>query len=296
VNILLTGASGFLGHILHSALRNNVVYTLGRHNSSITADISVSVTQNLPKCDLVIHAAGKAHVVPRNSQEEDAFFTVNVQGTKNLLNALKKSFLPKNFVFISSVAVYGINEGVLINEEQPLNAMDSYGISKIQAESIIQQWCKEHGIICTILRLPLVVGPNPPGNLGRMINAIKKGYYCNIGGGHARKSMVLANDISKILCTLNLKGGIYNLTDGYHPSINEMAHCIALQIGIKKIINMPYWFAKIIAQMTNLLGQRGPINNNKLTKIVNTLTFDDSKARRELGWLPTPVLKGFKIK
>ncbi len=296
MNILLTGASGFLGHILHSALRNNVVYTLGRHNSSITADISVSVTQNLPKCDLVIHAAGKAHVVPRNSQEEDAFFTVNVQGTKNLLNALKKSFLPKNFVFISSVAVYGINEGVLINEEQPLNAMDSYGISKIQAESIIQQWCKEHGIICTILRLPLVVGPNPPGNLGRMINAIKKGYYCNIGGGHARKSMVLANDISKILCTLNLKGGIYNLTDGYHPSINEMAHCIALQIGIKKIINMPYWFAKIIAQMTNLLGQRGPINNNKLTKIVNTLTFDDSKARRELGWLPTPVLKGFKIK
>ena len=296
MNILLTGASGFLGHILHSALRNNVVYTLGRHNSSITADISVSVTQNLPKCDLVIHAAGKAHVVPRNSQEEDAFFTVNVQGTKNLLNALKKSFLPKNFVFISSVAVYGINEGVLINEEQPLNAMDPYGISKIQAESIIQQWCKEHGIICTILRLPLVVGPNPPGNLGRMINAIKKGYYCNIGGGHARKSMVLANDISKILCTLNLKGGIYNLTDGYHPSINEMAHCIALQIGIKKIINMPYWFAKIIAQMTNLLGQRGPINNNKLTKIVNTLTFDDSKARRELGWLPTPVLKGFKIK
>jgi nucleoside-diphosphate-sugar epimerase len=296
VNILLTGASGFLGNILHAAIQDDDVYTLGRHNCTITADISVSVNQNLPKCDLVIHAAGKAHVVPRNTKEKESFFTVNVEGTKNLLIALKKSSLPKNFVFISSVAVYGINEGELINEEHPLQAKDSYGLSKIQAERIIQQWCKENGIICTILRLPLVVGPNPKGNLGSMINAIKKGYYCNIGGGHARKSMVLANDISKILCTLNLKDGIYNLTDGYHPSINEMAHCIALQLGIKKIINMPYWFAKIIAQMSNLLGQRALFNTDKLTKTVNTLTFDDSKAQRELGWLPTPVLKGFDIK
>lgn len=46
---------------------------------------------------------------------------------------------------------------------------------------------KQHNVVCTILRLPLLVGTNPPGNLGAMIKGIARGYYFNIGGGKSKK-------------------------------------------------------------------------------------------------------------
>lgn len=104
----------------------------------------------------------------------------------NLLRGLEKNKLPKEFVFISSLAVYGKEEEVNINENYPLNAKDPYVLSKINSEKLIQDWCKKDNVICTILRLPLLVGESPPGNLGAMIKA-NKGYYFNIGGDKAKK-------------------------------------------------------------------------------------------------------------
>jgi nucleoside-diphosphate-sugar epimerase len=132
------------------------------------------------------------------SSSSSEFFNVNVIGTSNFLESLSVS-IPKQFVFISSVSVYGLIEGENIDESHPLLALDPYGKSKIEAEKLVKEWCKERNVICTILRLPLVVGVNPPGNLGTMLRAIKNGYYFNIAGGNANKSMVLASDISKFL-------------------------------------------------------------------------------------------------
>jgi nucleoside-diphosphate-sugar epimerase len=237
-----------------------------------------------------------AHILPKNKNEENAFFKVNVNGTQNLLNALDLAFLkPRFFIFISSVAVYGLNSGENINEDYPLLANDSYGKSKIETERLVNEWCVKNGIICTILRLPLLVGTNPKGNLGAMIKAIKNGYYFNIAGGHAKKSMVLATDVSKFILKASEVGGIYNLTDGYNPSFYELSNFISEQMKKKNIHNMPYIIAKLIAFFGDGLGKYFPMNSTKMKKITSTLTFDDSKARLAFGWNPNPILNNFKI-
>ena len=145
------------------------------------------------------------------------------------------------------------------------------------------------------MRLPLLVGANPPGNLGAMIAGLKKGFYFNIAGGNARKSMVLAADVSKIILKVAAIGGVYNLTDGYHPNFYEMSHLINRQLGKDKVNNIPIWVATFIAFFGDIIGSKFTINSDKLNKLNATLTFDDTKARQEFGWNPESVLTGFKI-
>jgi nucleoside-diphosphate-sugar epimerase len=299
-SILLTGASGFLGKSIVRTLATQQVKVvlIGRHmNDDIFCDLSLSYPL-IPahNIDVVIHSAGKAHIMPKNDTEKQAFFDVNVKGTQNLLHAIEASGkLPKSFIFISTVAVYGVDQGMNIDENAPLLAKDPYGLSKIQAEQIVLVWCEENNVICTILRLPLLAGANPPGNLGTMIKGIKKGYYSNIAGGRAQKSMVLASDIAQCILKVSEIGGIYNLTDGYHPTFSELSRTISLQLGRKYVPNIPLFFAKIMAKFGDFYGDNFPINSSKLLKIVSPLTFDDSKARKAFGWNPRKVLEGFNI-
>ncbi|MGB4774737.1 MAG: NAD-dependent epimerase/dehydratase family protein [Daejeonella sp.] len=295
--ILITGSTGFLGKAIIKELDHLTIETLCRSNSSYNFDLSKEIPHVNGQYECVIHAAGKAHIVPTTEDEKHDFFNINVNGTKNLLRGLEKvASLPKYFIFISSVAVYGLENGVNIAEDTQLNSVDPYGKSKIEAEHLVQNWCRENNILCSILRLPLLVGQNPPGNLGAMIKGIRKRYYVNIAGGRAKKSMVLAEDVAKIIPKVAKIGGIYNLTDDYHPSFKELSNLIADQLGKNQPLNLPYSIAKLIAIMGDLLGNIAPINSDKLKKITSDLTFDDSKAQNILGWNPTPVLKGLKIK
>lgn len=294
MKILLTGSSGFLSSFLIKGILNCNILKLSRTKSDYNIDLSEYTPVFNKNFDLVIHAAGKAHSKPKTQEEIDSFNNINVIGTQNLLNGLINN-LPKQFVFISSVSVYGLIEGENISESTPLLANDPYGKSKIEAESIVRTWCEEHNVICTILRLPLVVGENPPGNLGAMIRGIKKGYYFNIAGGNSKKSMVLASDIAKFILIASEVGGTYNLTDGIHPTFNKLSHSIANKLGRSFVPNLPLFIAKILAKVGDLFGDVFPINSNKLLKITSTLTFDDSKARIAFGWNPTPVLESFKL-
>jgi len=294
--MLISGARGFLGDILTHTLTHAGITTIGRSaTDDIHADLKFQIPAIQKTNDIIIHAAGKAHVVPKTEAERQEFFDVNVTGTQNLLRGLEKApGLPKCFVFISSVAVYGLETGHLISEDAPLLAEDPYGRSKIQAEKIIEEWCAKNNVVCTILRLPLLAGPNPPGNLKSMISGIKKGYYFNVAGGKAKKSIVLAQDVAEIIPTVAKVGGIYNLTDGYHPDFSELSKLIAKQLGKSKPLNMPMWVAKLFAKIGDRLGAKAPINSDKLNKITSDLTFDDSKARELLGWNPIKILDGFK--
>jgi nucleoside-diphosphate-sugar epimerase len=296
MNILLTGSNGFFGKIILSHLSNsNILWGLSRNGSDYNCYLEKHVPKFNLNFNLVIHAAGKAHSLSKKIQDSSDLHVVNVIGTQNLLEGLVKSGIPKYFVFISSVSVYGKDFGSGIDENAPLLAKDPYGLSKIQAEKIILDWCKKHNVICTILRLPLLVGQNPPGNLGAMINGIQKGYYFNIAGGNARKSMVLAEDVAKSILKVAEIGGIYNLTDGYHPSFAELSNHISYQLGKGRPVNLPLWLVNIIAKLGDLLGNNSPVNSNKFKKIISDLTFDDSRAREAFGWNPTPVLEGFKF-
>lgn len=296
-SVLLSGASGFLGKYIYNDLVRLVnISTISRTGADISVDLSRE-TPTLQKVDLVVHCAGKAHVVPRSEAEAKAFFDVNVNGTRNLLYGFEKiNNFPKSFVFISTVAVYGCDTGSMINEDSALNATDPYGKSKIEAEKLVEEWCAKHQVICSILRLPLLAGTNPPGNLGAMINGLRKGYYFNIAGGKAKKSMVMADDVAKIIPIAAQVGGVYNLTDGIHTSFRELSIVISQQLGKNIPMSIPLRMAKLMAKIGDLLGNRSPINSNKLAKITHDLTFDDSKARKMLNWNPKPVLESFNIK
>lgn len=294
--LLFTGGTGFLGKNVMPILEKQYEVTtcgitLGNIIKTNLAKEVPTLTQHF---DIVLHAAGKAHSIPKNLAEEQVFFEINLQGTINLCAALEKAGVPNSFIFISSVSVYGLDQGELITENDSLLATDPYGVSKIRAESLVQEWCKQHNVVCAILRLPLVVGVNPPGNLGAMIRGIDKGYYFNIAGGKAKKSMVLAEDVAKILTKASEMGGVYNLTDGYHPSFYEFSNTISKQYRKSRIINLPFFIAKSVALLGDVVGNSFPLDSNKLRKINSELTFDDSKARKFLGWNPNKVLDYYK--
>ena len=296
MNILLTGASGFLGgSIIKELSSENSLFSLSRNSG----DYQFSLENEIPNFndffDLVIHAAGKAHFVPKTEDEKKQFYDVNVVGIQNLLKGLEVSGVPKQFVFISSVSVYGQEQGLNITEDCTLVAKDAYGLSKIEAEALLQKWCAQHNVVCTILRLPLLVGENPPGNLGAMHRGIAKGYYFNIGGGIAQKSMVLAEDVANFIPKIATRGGTYNLTDGFHPTFFELSCAIAKQLKKSRPMNMPLIAAKTIGLLGDFLGSKAPINSLKLKKITADLTFDDSKARVK-GWRPRNVLDWYKNK
>lgn len=294
--MLLTGSNGFLGKSIKLELAGRFqIHELSRSSGKYVIDLAKDIPDFADQYALVIHAAGKAHKYQVGLKHSDDFYKINVQGTHNLLKGLEKTKPPRSFIFISSVSVYGLSKGDDINECSPLLAKDLYGRSKILAEELVWNWCTENNVICTILRLPLIAGLNPPGNLGEMINSIKKGYYFNIGGGSAKKSMVLASDVAKCIVKASDVGGIYNLTDGYHPTFLELSESISVQLGKGSPKNLPLRLAKIIAFGGDLIGLKAPLNSLKLKKIIFSLTFNDSKARESIGWSPTPVLEGFKI-
>lgn len=298
MNLLFTGASGFLGQNILPALKNQFdnVTTLGHLESDhITIDLSSSVPDLKENYEVVLHAAGKAHVIPKNKEEEDTFYKINYEGTKNLCLALERNRIPKSFIFISTVAVYGCEYGNLITEDHPLEGKTPYAQSKIMAEQFLTEWCNTNNIILTILRPSLLAGKNPPGNLGAMIKGINKGFYLNIGGGKAKKSVLMAEDIARLVPLVSQKGGVYNVCDSVHPSFGELSIVIANQLGKSKPKSIPLWLAKVMACGGNLLGNKAPINSDKLSKLTKSLTFSNKKAVTELEWTPLNVLTSLEI-
>lgn len=297
MNLLFTGASGFLGNNVRPILEQKYqVVTIGlTSEDNYTVNIAKEVPELKEHCEIVLHAAGKAHVVPCTEEEKKAFYDVNLQGTKNLCAALEKSSIPQAFIFISTVAVYGCEFGSNITEEHPLNGDTPYALSKIQAEEFLKDWCSNHEVVLSIIRPSLIAGPNPPGNLGAMIKGIQTGRYLSIGGGKARKSVLMVEDIARLVPLLVEKGGIYNVCDDEQPSFRQLENVICAQLGKRLPLSIPYWMAKCMAIVGDCLGKKAPINSLKLKKITESLTFSNEKVKRELGWKPTPVLENFKI-
>lgn len=295
--LLFTGGTGFLGkNIMPLLTKTYEVVTCGiAPDDAIQANLAKEVPQLDQHFDVVLHACGKAHVVPKTEAEKQAFFDVNYQGTVNLCSALEKVGVPKALVFISTVAVYGCEYGNLITEEHPLNGGSPYAKSKIMAERYLTEWGKKHNVVLGILRPSLLAGKNAPGNLGAMVNGVRKGFYMNIAGGSVVKSILMAEDIARILPFLIEKGGIYNVCDTRQPSFGELSISVAKQLGKRKPISIPYWMAWCMAKVGDLLGSKAPINSYKLKKMTKSLTFSNEKARRELGWEPMDVLENYKV-
>lgn len=296
--LLFTGASGFLGYNIRPILEISYdVQTVGLTDAD---DYKINMAREVPpintRYDVVLHAAGKAHTVPKTEAEKQVFYDVNYQGTVNLCKALEVAGTPKALIFISTVAVYGCEFGDLIDESHPLNGNTPYADSKIKAEKYLTEWCGKHGVVLGILRPSLLAGKNAPGNLGAMVNGIRKGFYMNIAGGKVVKSILMAEDIARLVPILEEKGGIYNVCDTRQPSFGEISESVARQLGKRKPLSIPYWVAWCMAKVGDLLGAKAPINTYKLEKMTKSLTFSNEKARQELGWEPLDVLDNYRVK
>lgn len=296
--ILFTGASGFLGRNIYPILSQEFrIDTIGLSTQdTFNIDLSTKIPELNQSYNIVLHAAGKAHTIPHSKEEENQFFQINLKGTQNLCTALEVNKLPRSIIFISTVAVYGLEKGSDINEKQALMGNSPYAISKILAEEYLKSWCANNKVILGILRPSLIAGKDPPGNLGAMIHGIQSGKYFRIGDGTARKSILMAEDIAKIIPKLAEIGGVYNVCDSHHPSFAELDELISNQLNKKIPKSIPYWTAKCLAYFGDHIGNKFPFDSVRLEKVTQSLTFSNEKAKRELEWEPLEVLQNFKIR
>ena len=251
--------------------------------SDIVIDLSINRLSKI-EVDYVIHVAGKAHVTPKSAEVKEEFFNVNYVGTNNLLHGLDTTKL-QSIIFISTVAVYGKEIGELIDEKSPLLGNTAYALSKIQAEQSIIDFGITNNIKTVVLRLPLVSGKNPPGNLSAIIEAIDKGYYFRIGKGEAKKSIIAAADVANLIPELFDLNGVYNLTDIKHPMISEIDSIIAKKFN-KRIKRIPKGLIRIIAKIGDIF-PFFPFNSSRFDKLTKNLTFSNKKLFNEIKYRPS---------
>jgi len=176
--VLITGANGFIGSVLCSRLvaeKWNVSGTVRSAEnyssvqgvkSVIIGDIDTATDWNaaLQGIDTVVHLAARVHVMKDSSAEPlQAYREVNVYGTERL--ALQAADAGVNrFIFLSTVKVNGEENRKAYTESDRPSPMDSYGISKMEAELKLRKIAAETGMAVVILRPPLVYGPGVKAN------------------------------------------------------------------------------------------------------------------------------------
>ncbi len=292
---LVSGAFGFLGNIICRSLLNYDFYvdTIDLdQNATFVNDISKEISPFSKKYELVVHSAGLAHILSKTKEEENQFYEINYQGTINICKAFE-AHPPNTFVFISTIAAYGKDIGTELEESTALEGTTPYAKSKIMAEEFLLDWCKEFDVNLVVLRLPLVAGSKAKGNLGAMVKGIKKGYYFNIKKSKAKKSIVLAEDIARLIPNLIGHKGIYNLAGDKDYTFKEISDIIRKQLGDKKVLSLPNWIVKFLAKVGDII-KFFPLNSATYMKMTNDLTVSAEKAKNELAWNPRP-LSNYKI-
>lgn len=271
VSVLLVGAYGLLGGYIRKEFEKENLQTLGMNpKNDYKTDLSKDVPQIRKQYDLVIFNAGVI--------DEKYALSKNSAFTKNLICGLN-IYPPKYMVYISSLSVYGLEYGEDIDESYPLNPTTDYGRSKMFAEQELQRWCNEKGTILTILRPAMIFGNGVHGKAKEMFDAIIQGRYFHITENQARRSIVMADDVAKAVRLLYDKGGIYNVTDGYNPTIIELADSMAANVYTnKRIMSCPLKWLKIAAKIGDTITPLGRLlNTEKLKILTSTLIFSNKK-------------------
>lgn len=169
----ITGSSGFIGSHLCNKLqsKNYKVYKYTRSknhskdNSYRFFDMLKINPENLDLSDLsiFIHAAGMAH-----GYFSSEIKVIEFRALKQILKKCKQNNI-KKFIYISSVSVYGYNSSnKLLDASKEPNPKSEYAKSKLNCEKYIEEFCTKNNINFIILRSPIVLSINAPGNLKKL--------------------------------------------------------------------------------------------------------------------------------
>jgi UDP-glucose 4-epimerase len=311
MKVLVTGAKGFIGKVIVTELeKNNIeVFQIIRpktdsesiHAGNKAKIFFVDITdyknfreiEGLEKIDAIIHSAGLAHQFGDTEKEE--FEAVNVKGTSNVSEIAVKLKV-KQFILISSTAVYGIkkkfkknsqraSDVFIIDENTTCIPETDYARSKLDGEKVCREICEKNKIPLTIFRLAPVIGEGNSGNVARLIASIDNGRFFWIGKGNNSKTLIYKRDIARAcLKILKEKKGeteIFNLA-AEPIQMNRLVDKIAdvLEKRIPRMFIPPMALKVVLGINTKFLGVK---KINKIAQTIEKWLSDDFYAGKKIA-------------
>jgi nucleoside-diphosphate-sugar epimerase len=308
--VLVTGGTGFTGsHLCRRLVQEGYqVRVLVRKHSDrsildnlpiewIQGDLSdrASLERATQGMDMVYHIA--ALFRPENVTRQQ-FWDVNVEGTRNLLDAAEKAGVSR-FVHCSTVGVHGDIQNPPATEDAPYSPGDSYQESKVEGEKIALQYAQTG-------RLPVVVfrpgGIYGPGDLRflKLFKGIKTGRFVMFGSGEVLYQLIYIDDLIEgiLLCGTEpaAVGNTYILTGNAPVTLNQWVEAIATVLQVPpprwRLPVMPlYWAGFVCEVLCKPLGINPPLYRRRVDFFRKTRSFDIAKAKQELKFEPKVDLK-----
>ncbi|MFH1160879.1 MAG: NAD(P)-dependent oxidoreductase [bacterium] len=267
MNILVTGAKGFIGNHLADRLKaeGHTVFGFDVHLGDITHLDALDDYLN-SQADHVFHLAGKTYV-PESWENPGLFYLINVQGTNTVLEFCRKTGAALTFV---SSYLYGQPKYLPIDEKHPLHPFNPYSHSKLLAEQLVTYFTETFGLRTTIFRPFNAYGPNQashfiiPEIIGKLLDPDIPEVVVN--DLRPKRDYIFVEDmIDAFLLSLSGLPGIYNLGSGFSLSVQEIIDNVASIAGVSKPCK--------------------GLNKERPGEIFD-LFADISLAKTNLGWIP----------
>jgi len=294
LRVLVTGANGFIGQHLRRTLAQRGFEDLGAVRSAsdvpdprsrVVGDIGPATDWSaaLAGVDMVVHAAGRAHVLRETTADPEAqFMRVNAGGTAALVAAAVAAGV-RRLVYLSSIGVLGSQSGergfTEASEPRPHNG---YARSKLAGEVAARQLAGTQ-LEVVVLRLPLVYGPGVRANFLRLLRAIERGWPLPLGAVKNHRSLVsvwnLCDLVVNVLQHPSAPGRAWMVSDGEDLSTPELVRRIGDAMGrTPKLLPVPVRWLRWVGTLT---GRQALVR-----QLCGSLTLDIAATRERLDWAP----------
>lgn len=279
---VIFGGSGFVGthlaqfflkykkfdHIHIADIKESPLRNLENISTSIT-DVRNKIKENLiPESPNWLFNLAAIHREPGHKGQE--YFETNIKGARNVCNYAEKVNC-KNIYFTSSIAVYGPCIEPTGETKLPM-PVTPYGASKYPAELIHQNWLnKSEDRKLLISRPGVIYGPGDPGNIMRMIRAIRKGYFAFPGAKDIHKSYAyIYGFLDSVDFTMNCKERLvtYNYVETPTETIDEISKTVKKIFNSKApIISLPSKLLIPVSRILQVIAKNGnPIHPVRVKK------------------------------
>lgn len=307
MNYLITGATGFIGPYLLERL------TAGGHNcrclvrpgsetkipdlpgaQTISGDITrpETLANIADNTDYLLHLATLGHM-SNFTITEDMFFTINVQGTVNVMNEALRAGVRK-IVHCSTVAAMGICDEIPSTEATLCRPHHAYGRSKLKAEEEVLRLVAEKGLPATITRFSMVYGPGDPRDILKLTRLAKKGFFPRVGRRPKLTPLIHVKDAVEgllLAAEKGVPGEIYLITNKTSEPFDRIREIIQDSLGVKrKSLYIPEWgalaMASLIETIFTLAGKTPPVSRKNMESTLADRIFSIEKAVRDLAFDP----------